>query len=79
MGGVDAIAFIGRHRRELLLHEGAIVDGLECMNAKIDPRKTRPRGVEADVTASGSKVKIFVIPTNEVLMIARDTMDLVNG
>ena len=79
MGGVDAIVFtagIGEndgHMRELL------VSGLEYMGVKIDPEKNNIRGQERDVSAADSKVKVFVIPTNEELMIAMDTAALVSA
>ena len=62
---------------ELVTKAEKLVEGLEYMGAKIDPVKNNTRGVEAEVQADDSKVKIFVIPTNEELMIARDTRDLV--
>ena len=46
------------------------------MGVKIDPEKNKTRGVEAEVQADDSKVKIFVIPTNEELVIAKDTAAL---
>ena len=49
---------------------------LEYMGVKMDPEKNKVRGKEADVSAADSKVKIFVIPTNEELMIAMDTAAL---
>jgi acetate kinase len=76
LGGVDAIVFtagIGENSASL---RADIVAGLDYMGVKIDPEKNKTRGVEADVSAAGSKVKIFIIPTNEELMIARDTMEL---
>jgi len=39
----------------------------------IDPERNNIRGKEQEISAEGSKVKIFVIPTNEEIMIARDT------
>ena len=46
------------------------------MGIKMDAEKNNVRGKEADVSAADSKVKIFVIPTNEELMIAMDTAAL---
>ena len=53
-----------------------LVEGLEYMGVKMDAEKNKTRGVEAEVQAADSKVKIFVIPTNEELMIAKDTAAL---
>ena len=76
MGGVDAILFtagIGENSIDL---RRKICDGLEYMGIKMDPEKNNVRGKEAVVSADDSKVKIFVIPTNEELMIAMDTAAL---
>ena len=50
-----------------------ICNGLEFLGTRIDPAKNALRGKELEISVEGSKVKIFVIPTNEELMIARDT------
>ena len=47
------------------------------MGAKLDPEKNKVRGKECDVSAADSKVKVLVIPTNEEIVIARDTLELV--
>ena len=76
MGGVDAIVFtagVGENGPEL---REEVVSGLEYMGVKIDHEKNQTRGKEADVAAGDSKVRIFVIPTNEELMIAQDTAAL---
>jgi len=77
MGGADAIVFtagIGENSASL---REAIVSGLEYLGAKIDSEKNKIRGREADVSTDDSKVRVLVIPTNEELMIARDTKSLV--
>ena len=76
MGGVDAIVFtagIGENSKEL---RADICEGLAYMGIQMDKEKNNVRGKEVDVSADGSKVKIFVIPTNEELMIAMDTAAL---
>ena len=76
MGGVDAIVFtagIGENSIDLR-HQ--ICEGMEYMGVKMDAEKNNTRGQEVDVSAADSKVKIFVIPTNEELMIAMDTAAL---
>ena len=76
MGGVDAIVFtagIGENSIDL---RRRICEGLEYMGIQMDAEKNNVRGQEVDVSAEGSKVKIFVIPTNEELMIAMDTAAL---
>ena len=78
MHGVDVIVFtagIGENNDRL---REMIMQGFEYMGAKLDHAKNAGvAGKEADLTAEGSKVKVLVIPTNEELAIARDTLELV--
>ena len=76
MGGCDAIVFTAGVGENSIDMREKLVEGLEYMGAKIDPAKNKTRGVEAEVQADDSRVKIFVIPTNEELMIAKDTAAL---
>ncbi|MBP3388608.1 MAG: acetate kinase [Clostridia bacterium] len=76
MGGVDAIVFtagVGENSKEMRAN---ICAGLEYMGVKVDAEKNNTRGKEAEISADDSKVKVFVIPTNEELMIAMDTAAL---
>ena len=77
MGGVDCVVFtagIGEHDDRV---RSAIVSDLEFMGIKIDEDKNKNIGDGiADITADGGKVKVLVIPTNEELVIARDTEKL---
>ncbi len=78
MHGVDVIVFtagIGENDERL---REMIMQGFEYMGVKLDHAKNAGvAGKEADLTAEGSKVKVLVIPTNEELAIARDTLELV--
>ena len=57
-----------------------MLEGLEFLGVKLDAEKNaKVRGVEAEISAPDSKVKVWVIPTNEELMIAQDTAALVNA
>ena len=79
MGGVDAVIFtagVGENSPELRVE---FVKGLEFMGIKLDEEKNKVRGQERIVSTDDSKVKVLVIPTNEELMIAMDTMDIVKG
>ena len=79
MGGVDAIIFtagVGENGPDTRAN---VVSGLEFMGVKIDPEKNNTRGKEVDVATDDSKVRILVIPTNEELMIARDTAAIARG
>jgi acetate kinase len=77
MGGVDAIIFTaGIGENSDAARQGSL-EGLEFMGVKLDSAKNQAvRGKEAVISAPDSKVKIIVIPTNEELMIARDTLRL---
>ena len=73
MGGVDAIVFtagIGENGSD---DRAGICKGLEYMGVKIDPERNAERADEHLISTDDSKVKVFVIATNEELMIARDT------
>jgi len=76
MGGVDAIVFTaGIGENSPNVRKDCIVD-MEFMGIKMDEAKNSVRGT-VDVTADGFNTKILVIPTNEELMIAKDTAELV--
>lgn len=78
MGGVDVILFTGgAGENQWEVREGA-TNGLEFMGVKVDPSKNRAcRATEAVISTDDSKVTVCVIPTDEELMIALDTMALV--
>lgn len=73
MGGVDAIVFTAGIGENGIQNRDAICNGLEYLGTRIDPVRNNCRGEEMEISVPGSKVKIFVIPTNEEVMIARDT------
>ncbi|MDO4799579.1 MAG: acetate kinase [Bacillota bacterium] len=77
LGGVDAIVFTAGLGENGIESREAICQNLEFMGIELDPAKNKVRGKEVEVQKDGSKVKIFVIPTNEELVIARDTKRLV--
>ncbi len=76
LGGVDVIAFAGGVGE----NDGGVredcIKGLEFLGAKMDPSTNSIRGKEALISTPDSKVKIYIIPTNEELMIARETKAL---
>ena len=76
LGGVDAIVFTagcGEHTPEL---REAVVENLQFMGIEIDKElnNNAPRGQEVLISSKASKVKIFVIPTDEEMVIAEETM-----
>lgn len=77
MGGVDCVVFtagLGENAKET---REEICKGLDFLGFKIDPVKNNVRGKVAEISTDDSRVKVYVIPTNEELMIGRDTMSLV--
>ena len=76
MGGLDAIVFTaGVGENNMYLRENLLTD-MEFMGITVDKEKNKVRGVEAEITGPGSRVRSFVIPTNEELTIALDTQKL---
>jgi acetate kinase len=77
-GKIDAISFTGRIAKNSPLIREKILAGLEQFGIKIDSKKNEKTiGVEGEISATDSKVKIFVLTRNEKLLIARETMELV--
>ena len=77
LGGVDIIVFTGGVGENQLTCRTFSTEGLEFLGLKIDEKKNAVRGEEAVVSADDSKVTVCVIPTDEELMIAQDTISLV--
>ena len=77
MGGVDAIVFAGGIGENNPQYRTRVAEKLAFMGAKIDEEKNKLRGVELDISAEDAKLRILVIPTDEELMIAKDTYELV--
>ena len=76
MGGVDAIVFTAGVGENSVSQRLDIASGLEFMGVKMDAEANNCRGKEAVISAADSKVKVLLIPTDEELMIARDTAAL---
>ena len=77
MGGVDAIVFTAGVGENDAATRMAVASGLEFMGVKMDAEANNTRGHEAVVSAADSKVKVLLIPTDEELMIAMDTAEIV--
>ncbi|MDM8534226.1 acetate kinase [Clostridiaceae bacterium HSG29] len=77
MGGVDGIIFTAGLGENSIDNRLAIMSGMEFLGAKLDVEENKVRSVEKFINSDDSKIKIMVIPTNEELMIARDTKELV--
>ena len=77
MNGVDAIAFTAGLGENDDATRAAIGEYLDCIGAKIDAEKNDVHGKAAVISTDDSRVKVLCIPTNEEVMIARDTVALV--
>ena len=78
LGGVDVILFTGGVGENQASCRAGVCEGLEFMGVKIDAEKNKVRGEEAIISSDDSKVKVGVIPTDEELLIASDTMTVVS-
>lgn len=79
LGGLDAIVFTAGIGENSPYVRKAVCDHLGGLGAYIDVQKNAARASEIlDVTAADSKVKVLVVPTNEELVIARDTVELIS-
>jgi acetate kinase len=79
LGGIDALIFtagIGENQSKL---REEILNSLGYRGVKVDLEKNSIRGQEVEITTPDSTVRGFVIPTNEEIVIARDTQELVNA
>jgi acetate kinase len=77
MNGVDCIVFtagLGENSPET---REAVCDGLTFLGINIDKTKNAVRGKKVDISNEGSKVKVLIVPTDEELMIASDTLNLI--
>ncbi len=77
MGGVDVIVFtagVGENQKNRRM---GICNHLRFMGLELDAKKNEVRSEEAEISAENSTIKAYVIPTNEELVIARDTLNLV--
>ena len=76
LGGLDCLVFTAGVGENGPATRAAVCEGLEFMGVKLDAERNQVRGEEALISADDSRVKVWVIPTNEELMIAQDTAEL---
>ena len=76
MGGVDAIVFTAGVGENDIHTRQQVCSGLEFLGVKLDADRNNVRGKATEISAADSKVKVFLIPTNEELAIAQDTLRL---
>ena len=80
MGGVDYVAFTAGIGENSIIVRQKCCEGLQCLGAILDPEKnTALNGKEGDFSADGSKVRLCVVPTNEEMVIAHETVEAVEG
>ena len=77
MNGVDYIVFTGGGGENQINIRRGICEKLEFMGVKIDVEANNVRGEEKEISAPDSKVKVYLVPTNEELMIAKETARLI--
>ncbi len=78
LGGVDIIVFTGGVGENQASCRAAACEGLEYMGVKLDAEKNKVRGEEIVISTPDSKVQVVVIPTDEELMIASDTVAILS-
>jgi acetate kinase len=81
MGGADAVIFTGGIGENSAVIRERICSDLDCLGLLLDRDRNNqlPSGESGEITTDGSRLKAFVIPTDEELMIARDTVRILSG
>lgn len=77
LDGIDVITFTAGVGENQINVRKSICDNLKFMGVKIDSKKNNVRSEEREISAEDSAIKIWIVPTNEELMIARDTLELI--
>ena len=78
LGGADAIVFTAGVGENSIPVRRQICEELACLGVKIDLDKNNVRGEVVKISTDDSSIDVYVIPTDEELMIARDTLHLIN-
>ncbi|WP_294187102.1 acetate kinase [uncultured Clostridium sp.] len=79
MGGVDAIIFTAGIGENSTVTRKTCLEGMDFLGIEIDDKWNNVRGEVAEISSETSKVKVYVIQTNEELMIAKETIDVLNN
>ena len=79
MNGIDVIAFTAGIGENQINIRKMICENLEWLGVKIDLEKNNTRGEEVEISTRDSKIKVWIVPTNEELVIARDTKQIVEN
>ncbi len=78
MNGADAVLFTGGIGENAMEVREAVCRDMEFLGIKLDEELNKTRGKLAKISAADSKVEVWVVPTNEELLIARDTLKLIS-
>ena len=79
LGHVDALVFTSGIGENSPLIRELVVDELGALGIKIDKQKNKIKGKYSKISTKDSKVDVFILPTNEDLLIAKDTIELIGG
>lgn len=77
LGGLDCLCFTAGIGENGPLVREMVCQKLACLGIQIDVAKNNVRGELTELSATGADIKVYVVPTNEELMIARDTLELI--
>ena len=78
LGGIDAIVFTAGIGENSPIIRKMVLERLSYLGIELDEANNNKRGDAVEITKKGSKIRAFVIPTNEELVIAQDTVRLSN-
>ncbi|WP_300346395.1 acetate kinase [Clostridium sp.] len=78
MNGCDVVVFTAGVGENSIIERGAICRNLEFLGIELDEERNNIRAKVSEISKEGSKIKLFVVPTNEELMIAKDTVSIVS-
>ena len=79
LGGVDVISFTAGVGENSEPTRKKVCENLECLGVKIDYEKNKVMGEFAKISTDDSKIDIYVVPTDEELLIARDTLNFLKN
>ncbi len=80
LGEVDALVFAGGIGENAPAIRARALQGLDALGLKLDPdRNAAAQGTEAEISPDGARSRVYVVPTNEELLIARDSFRIVSG
>ena len=78
MGGLDALVFTGGVGENSVLTRKEVCENMEYLGINLDDDLNEKAEGEAEITSNNARAKVFRIPTNEELVIALDTEEIVN-